>query len=125
MYTEIEIELINDIADATIKIIKQNKFRKRLTSIKLVSNEKKPYAFPPDIFVICDNCEFELNLWDLKDKELHYRIDAISGEVNLELNGDVTGASKIYDEICILLRKRNIKKICNADTNPIIEYKLY
>jgi hypothetical protein len=90
-----------------------------------VSNDKKPYAFPPDIIVICDNCDSELNLWNLKDKELHYRIDAISGEINLELNGDEIRASKIYEEICNLLRKRDIKKICNSDTNPIIEYKLY
>ena len=125
MFTEVELGLINDIVDATIKIIKQNKFKKRLTSIKLVSNDKKPYAFPPDIIVICDNCDSELNLWDLKDKELHYRIDAISGEINLELDGDVIRANKIYEEICNLLRKRDIKKICCSDTNPIIEYKLY
>jgi hypothetical protein len=116
-------DIVEFMVNAIPIFIKQNKLKEAIDSIILKVGEGI-YAFGPSILVEINGTERELYFFELRPKELHYYLDAISGETNIRLNGDKEKIELLYKEICSQLNCFNWKTFCKTSSTFNVKYKV-
>jgi hypothetical protein len=117
------VDIVELMVNAIPMLIKQNKFKETISSITLVAGGGI-YAFGPSIFVEVSGTDKELYLFELRPKELHYCIDAISGDTNIRLNGDKEKIELLYKEICSQLNHFKWETVCKPSAAFAVKYKV-
>lgn len=117
----------DDIVELMINVIpmliKQNKIKETISSVALATG-KGIYAFGPSILIEAGGTEKELYLFELRPKELHHCLDAISGDTNIRLNGDKEKIEQLYKEICSKLSSFNWETVCKPAAAFEVKYKV-
>jgi hypothetical protein len=116
-------DIVELIVNAIPMLIKQNRVKETISSITIVAGEGM-YTFEPSVFVEINGTNKELYLFELRPKELHYCLDAISGDANIRLNGDKEKIEPLFKEICSQLNHFKWETVCKPTAAFAVRYKI-
>lgn len=120
-----EIDSNKEMIEKTVNIItrqvKQMKIKNRIESISL-EMETYECPFPPMVIITTDNDEIVLETDEVKPKELHYELEAISADFNLANENNVRVILETYENIITDLEQYDWKSICNTSNKFEVKF---
>ena len=117
-------DIIELLANAIPMYIKQCKIKGTVSSLTLKKDNGLFYSFPPSLVIETNGVNTELDFWELKPKELHYMIDAISGDTNIQLNGNIDKIDPLFQSLCERLNEFNWQTVCKPSQNFSVKYDI-